>query len=142
MNSCYYHSFDISFNFWYIAVPFFMVIMGLLGSTAFYLEEHTLRIVRRGRPYRVCSLLSIFLIEFILMCMISIESGSGILQVCANSLAADDDVIYAFFMTALAHTVLFLIVLGLLIGSKKIGEYCKLGYLTEKRRELKRQEGK
>lgn len=125
--SSYYHEVSIGFNWWYFLVPVFVIVMMVLGSRKYFLKEMKIRSCDDGGMTAIEKYLAIVM-AIITIALIAIESGIGIVQVLVNTGE------HSFYVVL---ALVFAILLGLPLmyylyfQAGKLGEWAKLGFLTE-----------
>ena len=135
----YYHNFEIGFNYWYLALPMMMLVMGLVGSFRYQLMADG-KIRKKGRGFTIlikaaAMALSVFMVFFMMA-----ESAMGLLQLFANALGKEEDIAWAIFSATFALMVLLVAIYLIFLCCAKIGQWAKLGYLIEKKRQRRKLE--
>lgn len=87
----YYHAFHIGFNWWYIIIPLDFVACVLFATLLYSLKVRRDGRLRVRQNYKQLTQLFVAIPFTALgICMMVVESGSGLIQIFDNHLAAND----------------------------------------------------
>lgn len=138
----YYHEVTVGFNWWYVAVPILMLLFVAMGSARYHIESETGRIKRREKGYVLMLKSLAYVADIFLLFLIVMESFSGVLQFCMNSLAPEDSAFWAVIISVIIMAMFACICYSLFVLCINFGSWAKLGYLTEIRKERQIEESK
>ena len=127
-----YHSFSVTFNWWFILFPIQIVIMAIFGSFNCWMTAER-KIVSRDKNNFLSSVCSVIMAG-ILMVLVVKESMTGLIQLFDNGLAPDDNPAWSIFFAAIAVAIFAIVAYYILLYAAKIGKKLKRVYLIEVRR--------
>ena len=122
-----YHEFEVGFNWWYVIVPAFIIVMMVLGARKYFLKEMKIRSCDDGGMTAIEKYLAIVM-AIITIALIAVESGIGIIQVLVNT---GEHPFYVVLALVFAILLGLPLMYCLYFQAGKLGEWAKLGCLTE-----------
>ena len=130
--SVFYHEVRVGFNYWYLAVPLAVLLMGAVGTFRYYRTADE-KIRKRGAIFFYVTRALACVAATLLTILVVIESIAGIFQLCLNVLTISDDSAWAIFVLAGALICLFVTLIAAMFGGLRVGEMYSLGVLIEAR---------
>ena len=134
--NAYYHEVKLAFNYWYALLPVAMVVAFVLGTGRYCLADNRIR--RRGRIFTAIAIIMSGVLDAVVLDAMMTESSLGLLQLLANSLAKEEDVVWAVIVSPIFLIFVSVFLYGLFMVVTKLGEWTKLGMLVEYQRSKKK----
>lgn len=136
--NAYYHEFSVGFNWWFVVGPLMVLMMAVIGSTRYALDDYSKRIRRRGKGFDVMVKMVAIVFDVLLHIMIFKESVTGLFQWLVNHV--DGDPIWALILAPVVLTGTSAAVYCVLYTFARLGEWTKHGYLIDLRHDLLEEE--
>lgn len=133
----FYHDITIGFNYWYLVLLIALALTAALGACRFYVSEDG-KIRKRGRKFRIVLRITKWLLSFMVVSMIVIESFWGALQFFANILAQNDGIEWALMLVTVTFGALPFILFSLMTAAAHFGEMYSLGRIVQARHQKRR----
>lgn len=124
----FYHEFSIGFNYWFVLLPFQVVLMIAFGASNAKLNKKANKIMRRDKKGMIASALSVAM-DIILMVAVVMESSAGIIQVLDNHLSQEDDPMWSLILFILIMSVFATLMYFVFFGASVFGKQTKMKYL-------------
>lgn len=131
MKNDLYHSFVPGFNFWYVLLPVFLLLVVGFALSCLKMSKKRRRILKRDKEDKVLNAI-VIAFDVIFHIFFIFESGAGLIQVIINSLGDDSDAGWVLFLLPISLMVSVMMIYGLLFGAGKLTKYLKNQYLLYK----------
>lgn len=125
----HYHEIEVGFNYWYLLLPVAIIILFFLGTGRYCLTDNRIR--RRGRIFTAIAIILSGVLDAVIMEAVMAESTLGLLQLLANSLAKEEDMVWAVIVLPISLIFVSAFLYGLFMTVVKLGGWMKLGMLVE-----------
>lgn len=140
MGNEYYHAFAVGFNWWYVALPVFMVWNFLIGTRYYRIYKRRIcpKFKKKWRkPFRW---LNAGVATIVVIIMAFVESSNGLIQMFDNHLTAYDSPAWSLILAGFAMGAFALLVYGLNDLAFRFGaaiQHMRLEIVLEKRAALR-----
>ena len=125
-----------NFDFWYVVLPVFILVMAMLGTRKYIPDYYSDRIRSRAKRkiYKKGFKIIAIVMAVIITLMVIFESGDYIVQFLLDYIVRGDGSAWADLLLGVPVSPLIgFFVYVMLVIAEKIGEWAKYGYLVEKR---------
>ena len=121
----FYHEIALTFNWWFVLAPLFVVLEAIIGWKSFALRDGEIRRVRHQKLVDYTSAM----FAVIIFALILIESADGIVQLLDNGTPAGESSLWNVCMAPFVVLFASLFYWGVLVGIGRLFSFAKVGRL-------------
>lgn len=132
----FYHEFSIGFNYWFLLLPFQVILMIFFGASNAKLNKKTNKIMQRDKKGVITSFFTVAM-DAILMAAVVAESSAGIIQVMDNHLGPEDSPVWSLVLFVFSICIFAVLMYYVFFGAAVFGKQLRLVILRKIRRKRK-----